>query len=82
MTDAAALTRALHVAGEQRPIVLSSRAFSDLSLQLLREGQPMPPAIRTPPGWTVLLPGPLGACADDAVRAGAHSVGGGYEGAP
>ena len=60
----------------QRALVLSGRAFSDLAMQRLREGKPIPPAIRAHAELVVLLPGPLGACVDDAVRAGARSVGG------
>jgi 4-amino-4-deoxy-L-arabinose transferase-like glycosyltransferase len=59
-----------------RALVLSGRAFSDLALQRLREGKPIPPGIRAHANVIVLLPGPLGACVDDAVRAGARSVGG------
>ncbi len=60
----------------QRPIVLSGRAFSDLALRLLHENRPVPAAISLDPGLVVLLPGRLGGCVDDAVRAGARSVGG------
>ena len=61
---------------QARELVLSGRAFSDLALQRLREGKPIPPGFRAHPNLIVLLPGPLGACVDDAVRAGARSVGG------
>jgi 4-amino-4-deoxy-L-arabinose transferase-like glycosyltransferase len=71
-----ALQRALFEPGAQRPIVLSARAFSDVGLSLLQAGHDVPPAISVQAGWTVLLPGPLGACVDDAVRAGARSAGG------
>ena len=60
----------------QRAIVLSGRAFSDVALRLLHEGHAVPPAISVDPGLVVLLPGRLGTCVDDAVRAGARSVGG------
>jgi 4-amino-4-deoxy-L-arabinose transferase-like glycosyltransferase len=73
--------QALHLAGQQRPVVLSSRAFSEVGLRLLQSGRDIPPAISVQAGWTVLLPGPLGACVDDAVRAGARSVGGALGGA-
>ena len=56
------------------------RAFSTFSLQQLHDPRPMPPAVRTPPGWTVVLPGPLGVCLDPAVLAGGRSVGGAYGG--
>jgi Dolichyl-phosphate-mannose-protein mannosyltransferase len=59
-----------------RALVMSGRAFSDMAMQRLREGQPIPPGIRAHANLIVLLPGPLGACIDDAVRAGARSVGG------
>jgi len=75
--DHAALTAAaLAAPTAQRPIVLSGQAFSDLAMRLLREDQPVPPAITFDPGLVVLLPGRLGACLDDAIRAGAHSIGG------
>jgi hypothetical protein len=45
-------------------------------MRLLREDRPVPPAITFDPGLVVLLPGRLGACLDDAIRAGAHSIGG------
>jgi len=61
---------------QSRALVLSGRAFSDLALQRLRAGKPIPPGIRAHANVIVLLPGPLGACVDDAVRAGARSVGG------
>jgi hypothetical protein len=67
---------ALDDPAQSRALVLSGRAFSDLALQRLREGKPVPPGIRAHPNLIVLLPGALGACADDAVRAGARSVGG------
>jgi len=67
---------ALDDPAQPRALVLSGRAFSDLAMQRLREGKPIPPAIRAHPNLIVLLPGPLGACVDDAVRAGARSVGG------
>ena len=41
---------------------------------LEREGKPLPPGIRAHASVIVLLPGPLGACIDDAVRAGARRV--------
>jgi 4-amino-4-deoxy-L-arabinose transferase-like glycosyltransferase len=80
VTDRALLERAIREPGAQRPIVLSHDAFMALAFALLRDSRPMPPAIRTPPGWVVLLPGPLGACADAAVLAGGRSVGGSYGG--
>jgi hypothetical protein len=73
-------TAALAAPAGQRPTILSDRAFSDLALRLLHEGRPVPPAVTLDPGIVVLLPGPLGACVDDAVRAGARSVGGPAEG--
>ena len=76
--DDAALDAALHQAGAQRPIVYSPRAFTALAFQQLHDPRPMPPAVRTPPGWTVVLPGPLGVCLDPAVLAGGRSVGGAY----
>lgn len=80
VTDWALIEQAIHEPGAQRPIVLSHDAFMRLALALTRDSRPMPPAIRTPPGWVVLLPGPLGACADAAVLAGGRSVGGSYGG--
>lgn len=59
-----------------RTLVLSGRAYSDLALQRLRDGRPLPPGIRAHASLIVLLPGPLGACSDDAVRAGARPVAG------
>jgi 4-amino-4-deoxy-L-arabinose transferase-like glycosyltransferase len=76
--DEAALDAALHRPGAQRPIVFSQHAFSTLALKQLHDPRPMPPAVRTPPGWTVVLPGPLGVCLDPAVVAGGRSVGGTY----
>lgn len=75
--DHPALTAAAFAApGPQRPIVLSGRAFSDLAMRLLHENQPVPPAITLDPGLVVLLPGRLGGCLHDAMRAGGHSIGG------
>jgi hypothetical protein len=67
---------ALAAPAGHRPVVLSGRAFSELALRLLREGHPVPPAVTIDAGFVVLLPGGLGVCVDDAVRAGARSVGG------
>ena len=61
---------------QARELVLSGRAFSDLALQRLREAKPIPPGIRAHSNLIVLLPGPLGACVDDVVRAGGRAVGG------
>ena len=66
---------ALDDPAQPRALVLSGRAFSDLALQRLREGKPLPPGIRAHASIIVLLPGPLGGCIDDAVRAGARPVG-------
>jgi 4-amino-4-deoxy-L-arabinose transferase-like glycosyltransferase len=74
-------TSALGAPRGQRAIVLSSRAFSDLALRLLRDGRPVPPAISVDSAHVVLLPGRLGTCVDAAVRGGARSVGGPLEGA-
>jgi 4-amino-4-deoxy-L-arabinose transferase-like glycosyltransferase len=65
---------ALDDPAQPRALVLSGRAFSDLALQRLRDGKPLPPGIRAHASVIVLLPGPLGACIDDAVRAGARRV--------
>jgi 4-amino-4-deoxy-L-arabinose transferase-like glycosyltransferase len=73
-------TAALAAPTGQRPMVVSGRVFSDLALRLLREGRPVPPAVTLDAGVVVLLPGSLGACVDDAVRAGARSIGGAMEG--
>jgi hypothetical protein len=64
--------------GTPRVVVLSSRAFSELALAFIREGREVPPAVAVhpQPGVAVLLPGTLGACVGDAVRAGARSIGG------
>ncbi|MEO5824063.1 MAG: hypothetical protein ABIT71_26445, partial [Vicinamibacteraceae bacterium] len=78
--DDPALQPATLSTSRPRAVVLSSRAFSDLALRLLHDNRPIPPAISVRPGFVVLLPGPLGACVDDAVRAGARSVGGPVEG--
>jgi 4-amino-4-deoxy-L-arabinose transferase-like glycosyltransferase len=67
---------ALDDPARRRALVLSARAFSDLALQRLREGKPLPPGIRAHANKIVLLPGPLAACRDDAVRAGARPVSG------
>jgi 4-amino-4-deoxy-L-arabinose transferase-like glycosyltransferase len=80
VTEWALLEQAIRQPGAQRPIVLSHDAYMNLAFALTRDSRPMPPAIRTPPGWVVLLPGPLGACADAAVLAGGRSVGGSYGG--
>jgi hypothetical protein len=80
VTDWALIEQAIREPGAQRPIVLSHNAYMELAFALTRDSRPMPPAIRTPPGWVVLLPGPLGACADAAVLAGGRSVGGSYGG--
>ena len=82
LTHPALQTAALAAPRGQRAIVLSTRAFSDLALRLLREGRPVPPAISVDAGLVVLLPGRLGACVDAAVRAGARSVGGPLETGP
>ena len=74
--DPAVHEPALDDPAQPRALVLSGRAFSDLALQRLRAGRPIPPGIRAHANVIVLLPGPLGACVDDAVRAGARSVGG------
>ena len=67
---------ALDDPAKARELVLSGRAFSDLALQRLREGKPIPPGIRAHSNLIVLLPGALGSCVDDVVRAGGRSVGG------
>jgi hypothetical protein len=67
---------ALDDPAQSRALVLSGRVFSDLAMERLREGKPIPPGVRVHSGLIVLLPGALGACVDDAVRAGARSVGG------
>ncbi len=73
--DPAVQGAALDDPAQPRALVLSGRAFSDLALQRLRDGKPLPPGIRAHASVVVLLPGPLGACVDDAVRAGARPVG-------
>jgi 4-amino-4-deoxy-L-arabinose transferase-like glycosyltransferase len=72
---------ALDDPAKARALVLSGRAHSDLALQRLRDGKALPPGIRAHANIIVLLPGPLRACIDDAVRAGARPVGG-FGGAP
>jgi 4-amino-4-deoxy-L-arabinose transferase-like glycosyltransferase len=74
--DPAVHDAALDDPSQRRAMVLSGRVFSDLALQRLREGKPLPAGIRAHPNLIVLLPGPLGACADAAVRAGARPVAG------
>jgi 4-amino-4-deoxy-L-arabinose transferase-like glycosyltransferase len=78
--DAQAAARALDEAGAQRPIVLHGRPFSDLALQRLHANLPLPPAIRAHPNVVVLLPGPLGSCVGDVVRAGGRAVAGPFGG--
>jgi 4-amino-4-deoxy-L-arabinose transferase-like glycosyltransferase len=63
-----------------RALVLSGRAYSDLALRRMRENKPMPPGISAHRNIVVLLPGPLGACAADVIRAGARSAGGPFGG--
>ena len=67
---------ALDDPAQARALIVSGRIFSEVALQRLREGKSIPPGIRAHPNLTVLLPGPLGTCVDDAVRAGARAVGG------
>jgi hypothetical protein len=74
--DPAVQGSALDDPARPRELVLSGRAFSDLALQRLRAGKPIPPGIRAHPNLIVLLPGPLAGCIDEAVRAGARSVDG------
>jgi len=74
--DPAVQGSALDDPARPRALVLSGRAFSDLALQRLRTGKPIPPGIRAHPNLIVLLPGPLAGCIDEAVRAGARSVDG------
>ena len=80
--DLAAVSRLVDDPRERRPVVMSGRAFSDFALQRLRDNQPIPPAMQSPPGSILVLPGPLGACLDEATRAGARSIGGPVEGGP
>ena len=63
-----------------RLLILSGRAYSDLALQRLRENKTMPPGISANLNIVVLLPGPLGACAADVIRAGARPAGGPFGG--
>ena len=60
--------------------MLSGRAYSDLALQRMRDNKPMPPGISAHRNIVVLLPGPLGSCAADVIRAGARSAGGPFGG--
>jgi hypothetical protein len=78
--DAQAAARALDQPGAQRPLVLHGRPYSDLALQRLHANLPLPPAIRAHPNVVVLLPGPLGACATEVVRAGGRPVSGPFGG--
>lgn len=80
--DLAAVSRLVDDPHGRMPIVMSGRAFSDFALQRLRDNQPIPPAMQSPPGFILVLPGPLGACLDPAVRAGARSIGGPVEVGP
>jgi len=74
--DPAVQGSALDDPARPRELVLSGRAFSDLALERLRAGKPIPPGIRAHPNLIVLLPGPLAGCIDETVRAGARSVDG------
>lgn len=78
--DAAFPGHALDDPARPQILILSGRAYSDLALQRMRDGKTMPPGISAHPNIVVLLPGPLGACAADVVRAGARPVGGPFGG--
>jgi hypothetical protein len=78
--DAAFPGHALDDPARPQILILSGRAYSDLALQRLRNGQTMPPGISAHRNIVVLLPGPLGACAADVIRAGARPVGGPFGG--
>jgi 4-amino-4-deoxy-L-arabinose transferase-like glycosyltransferase len=79
--DIPAVSRLIDDPHARLPVVMSNRAFSALALQRVEANLPIPPAVASPPGYILLLPGPLGSCVDAAVRAGGRSVGGPSEGA-
>jgi 4-amino-4-deoxy-L-arabinose transferase-like glycosyltransferase len=80
MFDPAVHGPALDDPARPRALVLSGRAYSDLALQRMRDNKPMPPGISAHRNIVVLLPGPLGSCAADVIRAGARSAGGPFGG--
>jgi hypothetical protein len=62
-----------------RPLVVSDGVFGEIALRFLKENRRVPPAASAQSGIVIVLPGPLGACLDDAERAGARSRGGLFE---
>ena len=72
--------RMLDDVARPRLLILSGRAYSDLALERLRQNKTMPPGISANLNIVVLLPGPLGACAADVIRAGARPAGGPFGG--
>jgi hypothetical protein len=65
-----------------RPLVVSDGVFGEIALRFLKENRRVPPAASAQSGIVIVLPGPLGACLDDAERAGARSRGGLFEAGP
>jgi 4-amino-4-deoxy-L-arabinose transferase-like glycosyltransferase len=73
---------ALSAPSGHRPLVVSDGVFGQIALRYLQENRRVPPAASAQSGIVIVLPGPLGACLDDAVHAGARSRGGTYEAGP